>query len=103
MRQGGQLDIDGVAGANLAVFQDDRHHPGLANQVALFVAAEHGGGQSGLVVVQLRAGIAQAGQLDQGAFPQAQAGAGGQAEQVDATGGDVLAHGPRADGEAAGA
>ncbi|MBJ6397341.1 hypothetical protein JGT26_24735, partial [Enterobacter hormaechei] len=50
--------------------------PGLANQVALFVAAEHGGGQSGLVVVQLRAGIAQAGQLDQGAFPQAQAGAG---------------------------
>ena len=38
MRERGQLDGDGVAGADVAAGDDDGHDAGLAHQLALVVA-----------------------------------------------------------------
>jgi hypothetical protein len=60
-----QRDADPVAGTDLAALQHDRHDPGLADELALSVAAEHGGEQARPERLDL-VSVAQAGDLDEG-------------------------------------
>ena len=82
---------DRVAGSHLAAASYDGHHPGLAHQPAVGVAAHHLPQQPGLEAVDLHARVAQPGDHDLGGVAEQQHGAGRQREQVDAAGRDVLA------------
>lgn len=88
----GERDGDVVVGANRAAGHDDGHDAGLSDQFAGVVAVEHRRHQAGLQPVELQARVAQAGDLHHGFGPEVKAGAGRKSEEVDATGGDVLAH-----------
>ena len=55
-----QFDTDRVASSDFAGSQDDTHDTGLADYVALLVAAENRRHQAGLVVVQLPARVPKA-------------------------------------------
>src|SRR5262249_2765032 len=88
----GKLDADEVIGAYFAASQNDAHDTRLANEVALCIAIQDGCQEALLKVVQLGAGVAQAGHLDHCLIAQVEARAGRQAKQIDAARGDVLAH-----------
>ena len=100
MRLWRQLDEDRVAGAHLAAGDDHAHDAGLANQVAVLVTVEGRSHQPALDAVQLGAGVAQTGHLDDRAVAETQPGAGRQSEQIDAARCDVLAHLAGHDGKA---
>src|SRR4051794_29094032 len=57
-----------VAGRNISIDKYDRHHPGVADEVAISVTVDSGGHQTGLDPVELRAGIAQSGDFHDGVF-----------------------------------
>jgi len=78
----------------------DPHYAGLADEVAVGVAVQHGLHESTVDSLELQARVAQPGHLDHGGVAEVQACTGGQGEQVDATGGDVLPHLPGLDREA---
>lgn len=99
----GELDEDLIAGAHLASRDDDGHGAGLAYEVAVAVAAEDGLHEAGLYAVELVTGVAEAGDLDDGAGAQPEPDAGREGEQIEAASGDVLAHEAGGDGEAGGA
>src|SRR3954466_13538665 len=67
-----QLDRDRVAPPHLAACHHDPHHAGLAHQLAVPVAVEHGARQPLLEAVELLAGVAQAGDLDDGVGAESQ-------------------------------
>lgn len=89
----GKLYLDEVVLEHIAAFDHDCHHPAFADQLTIGVAVEHGGGQSALVAIQLTAGIAQAGDLDDGRFAQRKPCALGQGQYIQSARGDVLAQG----------
>jgi hypothetical protein len=91
VRAVGELDVDHVGRADEAAHEHDPHDAGLADEVAVRVTVEDGTHEAVLVAVDLRARVAQAGQLDDGVVAEVEPGADGQAEQVDAAGRDVLA------------
>ncbi|GAA2464258.1 hypothetical protein GCM10010405_55770 [Streptomyces macrosporus] len=95
MRSVRQFDLDRVAGAHHAAGPDDAHHPGLADDVAVLVAADDLLRQARPEVLDPEAGVAQSGELHDRLAAEAQQRARGRAEQVDAAGGDVLAELPR--------
>ena len=68
--------------------------------MAVYSSAHDGRQQSGLKSIDLRARVAQAGQFDDRLGADAQMRASGQAQQLDAAGGDVLAELARRDREA---
>jgi hypothetical protein len=99
----GEVDRDRVAGADVAGGHHDAHDPGQPDQVAVVVVVEDGAPQPLVDAVELAARVAQAGDLDHRVGAEAEAGAGGQAQQVDAAGGHVLAHPAGLEREAGGA
>jgi hypothetical protein len=101
VRAVGELDVDHVGRADEAAHEHDPHDAGLADEVAVRVTVEDGTHEAVLVAVDLRARVAQAGQLDDGVVAEVEPGADGQAEQVDAAGRDVLAEVARCHGEPA--
>lgn len=98
MRRRREVNHDGVAGTDLAAGDHDPHDAGLADQAALGVAIEDGVHQAWLKVVQLLAGVSQAGNLDH-SLADREPGARRQGQQIEAAGGDVLAHVARPDPE----
>lgn len=101
MRLGRQLDAYAVMRADDSTGDDDAHDPSLADQAPVLVAVKDRLHQPRLKDVQLITGIAQSGHLNDRVGTEVQPGAAGQAEEVQAAGGDVLAHLPRCDIEAA--
>ncbi len=101
VRRRWQLDRDRVAGADLAGGQHDRHDADLSDEAALLVAVEHGLHQSLVDPLELYARIAQAGDLDHRVATERQLRARRQGEQLEPTGGHVLAHLPGLDRKAA--
>lgn len=101
MRSGRKLDGDAVSRLQDPAVQNDRHHPGLADQVPVRVAIEDRRHQTWLDPVELGAGVAESGQFDSRRVSQAELGSGREAEQVDAMGGYVLAHHSRPESETA--
>ena len=99
MRLGRKLDADRVAGTHLAANHHDPHHAGLANEVAILIAMEHRCQQAGLEVIQLVAGIAQSGDLQDRVTANRQQRAGWQRQQINAPRRDVFAHLPGGDVE----
>src|SRR6266508_2291155 len=102
VRRGRKLDPDRVPGAYLAAGEHDAHHAGSAYHRAGVVAVDQGGHQPVLDAVELSARVAQPGHFDHCGVAQVQPGPGGQAEQVDPAGGDVLTHLTCGNGEALG-
>ncbi len=100
MRLGRQLDPYAVMRADRSTGDDDAHDPSLADQAPLLVAVQDSLHQAGLEVFKLIAGVAEAGHLDDGVGAEVQPRAARQAEEVEATGGDVLTQLPRCDVEA---
>lgn len=96
---GGELDGNRVSDSDDSAGDDHGHHACFAYEAALLVALEDCGHESPLVLVELTARVAQAGDLDDRVRPEPQAGSGGQREQVDTAGEHVLTEGPRAHGE----
>lgn len=94
MREWRQINGDGVARPHYAAGDDDRHNARFADQVAPRVAVEHCRHQAGLNVIELRAGVAQAGNFDDCRVAKSQPRAGRQAEQINPLGGDILPHLP---------
>jgi hypothetical protein len=95
-----ELHGDRVARTHHAAHLDDAHDPGLVHDVPGLVPADDLLQQAVLEVVDLQAGIAQAGDLHDRLVAEVQKSPGRQGEQVDAPGGDVLAEFARPDGEA---
>ena len=87
----GEFDPDRVAFGDFAAGEHDPHDPGLADEVAQGVARQGGGHEAGLEFVELAAGVAQPGHLDQRPS-ETQTRAGREAEQIDAARRDILAH-----------
>ena len=75
---GGSSTSIGSPGRTSPAVSDDAHDAGLADQVALGVAVEHGGHQPRLDAVELVARVAQAGDLDDRLVAEAQARPGRQ-------------------------
>lgn len=96
MRRRREVNRDGVAGTHLAAGNHDPHDTGLADQTTLCVPIEYGVHQAWSEEVQLLAGVAQAGNLDHG-LADREPGARRQGQQIEAAGGDVLAHVARPD------
>jgi hypothetical protein len=92
MRFRRQLDADGVAGADVAVGEDDGHYSGFANELAVLVAVEGGSHETRMDAIQLGTGVSESGYFDNGGGAQVEAAAGREREQVDPAGGDVFAH-----------
>ncbi len=92
MRGGRKLGPDGVARTHLPTGKDDCHDACLADEVLVPIPVEHCSHEARLDTVELRAWVAQAGDLDHGAISDAQPGARRQPQQVDPARGDVLAH-----------
>ena len=82
----------GERGFTVAAGDDHGHDAGLAHQVALGVTVEHGGHEPGLQLLELYARVAQPGHLHHSRVAETESGAGGEAQEVDAAGGHVLAH-----------
>src|SRR3954463_16101938 len=92
MRQCRQLNADRVTLAHDAAGHDDRHDPGLADQIAVAVAIQCRRHQSGLQAIELAARVAQSGDLDDSLAAEAQARPSRQSEQVDPRCRYILAH-----------
>jgi hypothetical protein len=91
VRFGRQINADPVTGLNLAAGEDDSHHACLANEIPVGIAIEDGREQSGLEVLDLAAGIAQSGDLDDGRTPDSQPRAGRKREDIEPPRRDILA------------
>lgn len=102
MRLGRQFDDDGVAGRDRAVAQDDGHNAGLADQVALGVAVEHGREQAGAKGLDLGAGVAEAGHGDDGLGPEVQSRAARQTKQREPARREIFAEVAGREAEAGG-
>jgi hypothetical protein len=87
-----QLDLDRVTALDLAPEQNDAHHAGLPHETTAPIAPEHGRQEARLEPVQLRARIAQTGDLDHCFVAKLQSGTDREAEQIDPARGDILAH-----------
>jgi hypothetical protein len=87
----GELHLDGVAGGDGAAGEDDGHDASFADEIAFGAAVEDGLHEAGLDALELIAGIAEAGDLDDGFVADVEAGTGGECEQIDVAGGDVFA------------
>lgn len=92
MRSGRQFHGDPVAGADRTACEDDRHDTGLADEIAVGVAIEHGRPESLLEFIQLPAGVAQPRDLDDRLIAEREPRAARQGQQVDPAGRDVLPH-----------
>ena len=92
-------DHDRVARCHPAAGDDDAHHPGEADEVAVAIAVEDRALEAILQAVELKARSAQAGEPYDGLWPEVQQGAGGQCQQIEAARRDVLAHASRLDRE----
>src|SRR6266404_4424375 len=103
MWHGRQLHAYGIAGPNVALGDHDAHDSSLANQIAVRIPVQRCGHQVYLEIVDLDAGIAQAGDFDNGACAKMQPRAGWQGQQIDAGCGDVLAKLAGLNGKAFGA
>lgn len=101
MGLGRQLHAYAVMRSDGSTGDDDAHDPSLADQAPVLVAVKDSLQQPGLEVVQLITGVAQPGHLDDRVGTEMQPGAARQTEQVEAAGGDVLAHLSGCDVEAA--
>lgn len=91
VRTGGQFHFDRVAGEHHTAFPHDAHDSGLAHDVPRLVTADDLFQQPILEVVDLQAGIAEAGDFQDRGGADAQQCADRQSEQVDTARGDVLA------------
>ena len=92
MRMRRKLNAYGIARPYFAGGEHDCHHACSANQLAVLVAAQHGGLEPGLKPIDLHARIAQPGHLDHRGIAQMQFRAGWQRQEIEPAGGDVLAH-----------
>lgn len=86
------LNGDSVTGAKDASGQNDRHDAGLADFGAIRGSADTGLHQTRMQSVQLHAGVAQSGYLDDGSRSEVQPRPQGKPQQIDAAGGHVFAH-----------
>ena len=102
MRRRRQFDPDRVARSDVAGGKCDAHDAGLANQITVLVAPQNRSHQTGAVVIQLSARVAEAGDFDDGRITNVKSRAPWQSEQIDATCRDVLSDRPRSDPEARG-
>ena len=84
--------IDLVAGPHISIGQDYAHDAGLADQLPSVIAVQGGRHQARLDAIELGAGIAQSGDLDDCRVAQMQPRAGRELQQMDAASRDVLAH-----------
>lgn len=87
---GGKAHHDAVPGHDPAACHDDGHDPGFGHDLAVVIASKDGVEQTWLEGVDLRARVAQPGDLDDRLGPNAQLRAAGQCEQAQTPGGDVL-------------
>jgi hypothetical protein len=96
MRFGWQFDLNLIASLHDTIRKNHTHDPGLANQIAIGIVIQNRSHQAGLEAVKLQAGIAQSGDLEDG-LTDLQFCSDRQREQIQTTGGDVLAHLARSD------
>src|SRR6185295_17097891 len=71
MRFRGKLDGDLVTRPHRSAVEHDPHHAGLSDQPTVLVAVEHCRHQTGLNSFELRAWIAESGDLDDGVLAEA--------------------------------
>ena len=83
MRGFGPFDLDGVPGEDLARLHDDGHDSGEANQVARRVSMHQALEQCRVDLLELFAGLPQAGHLDDGFTPEGESGPRRQAEKIE--------------------
>jgi hypothetical protein len=88
---GGKCDCDSIARANDAALDDDGHYASLAVERAIGRALEDGGHETGLKMIELDAGVTQAGDSYYCRLAQAKLRSCGELEKFNALGGDVLA------------
>ena len=86
-----EMDADAAARVDDAAREDDAHDAGAGGLEAVGEAGEGGHHEAGVEAVHLDAGGAEAGELDDCGLAEAEAGLDGEAEEVDAEGGEVLA------------
>ncbi|MCW2756505.1 MAG: hypothetical protein JWO46_251 [Nocardioidaceae bacterium] len=91
MRPGRESDMNPVTGPDPAPLDDDGHHPAPPYDGAVGVPSDHVPQQALVEPLDLQAWVAQTGDLDDRLVAEQQQCAGGEGEQVDAAGGDVLA------------
>ncbi len=87
---GWELNVDGAAGGDFAILEDDSHDTGPWRSGAIGVAAPGRGHQAGPKTVHLDTGCAEAGDLDDSARAEVQQRGLRQGKQIYAHGGDVL-------------
>ena len=100
MRLRRQLDADRVARPYIAAGQHDGHDSGFADEAAVLGTLQGRPHQTWLNAVQLGAGVAQTGHLDNRHVAETKARAGRQPQEIDTAGRHILAHLPGRDGEA---
>lgn len=91
MRTGGEFSADDVAGANFAAFEHNAHDTAFDPYTTIGIAVEQPAHQSWPKRIDLPAGIAQAGDLDDRICAQMQARARRQFQQLQTARRDVLA------------
>ncbi len=91
MGLGWEGDLDGIAGGDEASLQDDGHDASTGDGLIFGGAGHAGVHEAGLEVVELLAGVAKAGDFDDGFGADGEMGAGREVEEIDAGGGDVFA------------
>ena len=97
MRLRRELDLDSVAGAELAALPHDGHDSRLAEELPVGFSLERRVHQAVADSFQLDARIAQARHLDHCVLPKREVRTGGEAKEIDSPRRDVLAHYARAD------
>ena len=90
MRTAGQGNADDVIGSDDSIGEDDGHDACLANEIACRVVIENGREEPGLKALDLRAGIPQARELENGGSADAQLRATRELEQWNPLRGNVL-------------
>lgn len=90
-RRGRELCQDRATGCDSSATEDDGHDTGSRDLSVFGVWGERSGHQARMEAVHLSAGGAQAGQLEDRGGAEVETGGGGQAQKIDAGGGDVLA------------
>lgn len=93
------LDGDWVAGFDVATGLDYRHDARLPDERPPLITLQHRSQQSGVELVQLYAGIAQARNCDDGRIADMQARPGGKPQQIHPARGNIFAHLPGAHGK----
>ena len=100
MRTRRQAYLDAVAWPDRAAVHDNRHDAGSTDDIPALVAPDDGLEQAWPEDIDLRAGVAQSGDLDEGVLSELQERVARQPKQVETGGDDVLAHFPGGDVEA---